>query len=111
MRRRTPEQRYHFRRRKQQQKLEEFTAHETDWARDLMLWYKLKKLEMPDDEYRGCAFFLNKEYQKKPGSLTLLYSVYIRCYTELPEGTKENRFDLLRFRYRMYAITLTKGGF
>jgi hypothetical protein len=66
---------------------------------------------MPDDEYRGCAFFLNKDYQKKPESLTLLYAVYIRCYAELSEGTKENRFDLLRFRYRMYAITLEKGGF
>ena len=110
-RRRTPEQRYNFNRRKQQLKLQEFAAHEIEWAHDLLLWYKCKKRVIPDDEYRGCAYFLNKEFKNKPGSLTLLYKVYLRCYTELPEGTKENRFNLLRFRYRMYAITLEKGGF
>jgi hypothetical protein len=111
MRRRTPEQHYYFRIRKQQQHLEEFAAHEIEWANDLLLWYKLKKLAIPDVEYRGCAYFQNKEFLKKPGSLTLLYKVYIRCDKELPEGTKENSFDLLRFRYRMYAITLEKGGY
>jgi hypothetical protein len=111
MRRRTSEERYDYNLRSQQKILEEFVEHEIEWADDLMFWYRLKKLEMPDDEYRGCAFFQNKEYKKKPRSLTLLYSVYLRCEKELPEGTRENRFDLLRFRYRMYALTLEKGGY
>jgi hypothetical protein len=111
MRRRTPEERYKENIRKQQKTLEEFAEHEIEWANDLLLWYRCKKIEMPDDEYRGCAFFLNKEYQKKPGSLTLLYEMYLRCWRELPEFTREHAFDLLRFRYKTYAVTLEKGGY
>jgi hypothetical protein len=111
MKRRTPEDRYRYNIRKQQRELEEFAEHEIEWANDLMLWYRCKKQEMPDDEYRACAFFQNKEFLKKPGSLTLLYELYLRCYRELPEITKENAFDILRFRYRIYAKTLEKGGF
>jgi len=107
----TPEQRYKYNVRKQQHILEEFAAREIDWAGDLIYWYGLKKQEMPEDEYRGCAFFQNKEYLKKPGSLTLLYEMKERCYRELPPVTKENAFDLLRFCFRMYAKTLEKGGY
>jgi hypothetical protein len=110
-RRRTPEERYRDNIRKQQRTLEEFAAHEIDWAGDLMLWYRLKKIDMPDDEYRACAFFQNKEYLRKPGSLTLLYEVYVRWHKEMPEVTKENAFDLLCFQFKMYAKTLEKGGY
>jgi hypothetical protein len=111
VRRRTPEERYKDNIRKQQRTLEEYAAHEIEWAGDLMLWYRLKKEEMPDDEYRACAFFQNKEYLHKPGSLTLLYEMYLRCHRELPQVTKENAFDLLRFQFKMYAKTLEKGGY
>ena len=111
MRRRTPEERYKDNIRKQQRTLEEYAAHEIEWAGDLMLWYRLKKEEMPDDEYRACAFFQNKEYLRKPGSLTLLYEMYLRCHRELPQVTKENAFDILRFQFKMYAKTLEKGGY
>ena len=111
MRRRTPEERYKDNVRKQQRTLEEFADHEIEWAGDLLLWYRLRKEEIPDDEYRACAFFQNKEYLNKPGSLTLLYEMYQRCYRELPETTKENGFDLLRFRYKMYAAVLKTGGY
>ena len=111
MKRFTPEERYKDNVRKQQKTLEEYAAHEIEWAGDLMLWYRLKKMEMPDDEYRACAFFQNKEYLRKPGSLTLLYEMYLRCHKELPEVTKENAFDLLCFQFKMYAKTLEKGGF
>jgi hypothetical protein len=66
---------------------------------------------MPDDEYRACAYFLNKEYLRKKGSLALLYEMYQRCGKELPDVTKENAFDILRFRYKMYAAVLLKGVF
>jgi len=66
---------------------------------------------MPDDEYRACAFFQNKEFLRKPGSLTLLYEMFLRCIRELPEVTKELAFDLLAYRFRMYANVLKAGGY
>ena len=68
--------------------------------------YRLKKDDMPDDEYRACAFFQNKEYLQKPGSLTLCYKTYLQCLDELPEFKREIAIDLLRFRFRMYAKVL-----
>jgi hypothetical protein len=64
---RTPEERYRESLRKQQQILEEFAAREIEWTDDLLLWYRLKKLDMPDDQYRTVAFFKNQEYLTKPG--------------------------------------------
>jgi hypothetical protein len=109
--RKSPEERYKESLRKQQQILEEFAAHETEWAEDLLLWHRARKIDMPDDEYRAAAFFKNREYLSKPGSLTLLYEMYLRCSRELPEYQKEIAFDLLAFRYKMYAAALSKGGF
>jgi len=111
MKRRDPETRYQDNIRKQQVKLEEFASHEIEWAGDLMTWYRLNKTEIPDDEYRACAFFINGEYLRKPGSLTLLYQMYLRCINELPSVTKELAFDLLAYRYKCYAMVLKKGGY
>ena len=111
MKRRTPEERYKYNVRKQQKTLEEFAAHEIEWAEHLIYWYQLLKKDMPDDEYRACAFFLNKEYLKRPGSLTLLYEMFERCSRELPEFTKELAFDFLSFRYKSYAKVLQTGGY
>jgi hypothetical protein len=111
MRRRTPEERYKDTIRKQQRILEEFAAHEIEWADDLLLWYRVRKQEIPDNEYRAVAFFKNREYLHKPGSLTLLYQMYQRCNRELPEYTKEIAFDLLAFRFRMYAEVFRTGGY
>jgi hypothetical protein len=110
-RRRTPEERYKDNIHKQQKILEEFAAHEIEWADDLLLWYRVKKRDMPDEEYRAVAFFKNREYLMKPGSLTLLYEMYLRCIRELPEYQKEIAFDLLAFRFRMYAEVLKTGGY
>lgn len=109
--RRTPEEKYKENIRKQQRMLEEFTEHEVQWAGYFFLWCDCKKYEPSEDEYRAAAFFNNKEYLRKPGSLTLLYKMSIRCDNELPKYTKENGFDLLRFKYRMFAEVLKKGGF
>jgi hypothetical protein len=111
MRRRTLDERYKDNVRKQQRKLEDFAAQEIDWANNLLLYYRLKKLEISDDEYRACAFFINKEYLRKPGSLTLLYQMNNRCHKELPKVTKENAFDFLRFIFKMYAKVLETGGY
>jgi hypothetical protein len=109
--RRDPETRYKENVRKQQQILEEFAAYEIEWAGDLLLWYRAKNMEIPDDEYRAAAFFKNREYLLKPGSLTLLYEMYLRCIRELPKPTKEIAFDLLAYRYQVYAKALEKGGY
>ena len=111
MKRLTPEEKYKLSLRKQQETLEGFASHEIEWAEDLIYWYGLNKLEIPADEYRACAFFMNKEFQKKPGSLTLLYAMNERCKNELPPVTKETAFDLLGFRFKMYAQALKKGGY
>lgn len=111
MKRKTPEERYRINIRNQQKTLEEFAAHEIEWANDLLIWYGIRKQEIPDDEYRAVAFFKNREYLRKPGSLTLVYKMYLRCMRELPEYTREIAFDLLAFRFRMYAEVLKKGGF
>ena len=110
MRRRTPEERYRYNVRKQDKTLAEFAEHEIEYANDLMYWYRLKKIDMPDDEYRACAFFQNKEFLRKPGSLTLLYEMYLRFHKELPQVTKENAFDILCFQFKMYAKVLKTGG-
>jgi hypothetical protein len=110
VKRRTVEERYNDNVRKQKKRLEEYAAQEIDWAENLMLWYRLKKEEMPFDEYRACAFFINHEYLRKPGSLTLLYQMEKRCRAELPEVTKENAIDLLKFTFQRYAKVLEKSG-
>jgi hypothetical protein len=111
MKRRDPERRYRENIRREQKALEEFAGREIEFADDLLLWYKIRKREIPDDEYRAVVFFKNREYLEKPGSLTLLYTVYGRLLRELPEATKETAFDLLGYRYKVYAMTLEKGGY
>jgi hypothetical protein len=111
MKRFTPEEKYQYNLRKQRKTLEDFAEYEYEWAGDLIHWYRLRKQDMPDDQYRACAFFLNREYLNKPGSLTLLYQMYLRCMRELPNVTKENAFDILSFKYRMYAEVLKTGGY
>jgi hypothetical protein len=111
VKRRTPEERYKDSIRKQQKTLDEFSAHEIEWAEYLLMWYRSRNQDMPADEYRACAFFMNKEFLKRPGSLTLLYEAYLRCLGELPKPMKETAFDMLAFRFRLYAAALRKGGY
>jgi hypothetical protein len=109
--RRTAEERYNYNVRKQRKILEEFAEREIVWAEDLLYWYGANLTDIPDDEYRACVFFINKEFLLKPGSLSLMYQTYLRCMNELPLPTKENAFDLLGFRYKMYARVLKQGGY
>jgi hypothetical protein len=108
---RDPESRYRENSRHEQKILEEFAAHEIEWADDLLLWYRVKRLEIPEGEYRAAAFFKNHEYLRKPGSLTRLYLMYRRCMAELPAPTKEIAFDLVAFRFKVYAEALRQGGY
>ena len=109
--RRDAEQRYQDALNQQRTILDDFIFHETEWANDLMLWYRVKKIDMPEDEYRGCAYFINKEYVKKVGSINYLFEAHLKCLAELPDCTKETAFDLVRYKYKVYALVLSKGGF
>jgi len=111
MKRFTPEEKYKYNIRKQQKTLEEYASHEIEYAEHLLQWYGIEKKEIPDDEYRGAAFFINKEFSKKPGSLSLCYQTYIQCLNELPDVTRENAFSILCFRFKMYAAVLKTGGY
>jgi hypothetical protein len=110
-RRLTPEEKYKISLKKQQKELEDYAAHEIDYADNLLYWYEVRHEVMSADEYRAVAFFKNREFLRKPGSLTLLYSMYQRCLLELPECTRETAFDMLSFRFKLYAVTLQKGGY
>jgi hypothetical protein len=109
--RKTPETKYFEKISKQRGELEEFARHETEWAEDLLLWYRIRKEEIPDDEYRAVAFFRNREYLLKPGSLTLCYLAYQDMMRELPPATKETACHLLAYRYKVYCAVLEKGGY
>jgi hypothetical protein len=111
MKRRTPEERYQYIIRKEQKTLEDFAEHEIEYADDLLLWHRVRNEDMPCDIYRAVAFFKNREYLRKPGSLTLLYEMSLRCHRELPEVSKENAFDILCFQFKMYTHVLRTGGF
>jgi hypothetical protein len=106
----TPEDRYRDSIRKQRKILEEFAAREIEWADDLLLWYRVRKEDIPEDQYRAVLFFKNREYLNKPGSLTLLYEMFQRCNKELPEYTRELAFDLLAYRFKLYAEVLKVRG-
>jgi hypothetical protein len=111
MRSKDPKVRYDDLIRHQRKKLEDYAAQGIRYADDLLWWYRDMKREIPDDEYRVVAFFKNREYLRKPGSLNLLYTLYIRIVAELPEATPEIAFDYLSYLFKMYAVALRQGGF
>jgi hypothetical protein len=111
MRKRDPESRYREKLRHEQKALEDFASHEIDFSENLLTWFRVKHLEPEDAEYRGICYFQNREFILKPGSLALLYATYEKLITELPQTTKENAFDLLRWRFKLYARVLEKGGY
>jgi hypothetical protein len=107
----TPEERYKASLEKQKKALDDYSTHEKEWAEDLILWYRARREEMPDDEYRAVAYFLNSEYETKTGSLTMLYRLYNKMLAELPKPTKELAFDLLAFRFSKYGNALIEEGY
>jgi len=111
MARLTAEDRYYVNIRNQERILSRYATSEIEYAEHLTAWYRALKKDMPDDEYRGCAFFLNRDYLHKPGSLTLCYETFQRWADEFTKVEKEMAFDLLRYRYKAYAHVLGKGGF
>jgi len=109
-RRHDPKSRYEYATRKQQKELEEYAAWECEWAEDFLNWCKCRNEDMGEEEYRAVAFFMNREFLRKPGSLTALYLMHKQLLKELPESTKESAFYQLAYRYKVYAEVLKKGN-
>jgi hypothetical protein len=76
--------------------------------------YLLKRFHasaLDEKAYRAAAYFINAEYDMKPGSLVLLMRTSEMLVSELPKTTRENFTDLVVYRFRAYGIALEKGGF
>jgi hypothetical protein len=111
MKRLTPEEKYLYSLRKQREALVSFAVDEELNSELLLTYYKQKGRDMPDDIYRACAFFINREYKRKPGSLYLLYQTKEKLQKDITVVTKENAVDILCYRYQMYAAILREGGY
>ncbi|GHV04035.1 hypothetical protein FACS189485_08570 [Spirochaetia bacterium] len=111
VRSRDPIVRYHDLVRHEQKALEDFVSYEAEWADDVLTWYRIHKLDIPDDVYRAAAFFRNREFTRKPEALWLLYVEREKWNKELPLTTEEMKFDLVADRYKRYARILEMGGF
>jgi hypothetical protein len=106
----TYEEKYFDRVRKQQQKLEEFVAHEKEWGNDLIRWYKARGQEMDDDVYRAILYFRYDEFLKTPIALSLLYTAYNEVHKELMKCRLEDGFAEVVYRFRTYYLVLKKEG-
>jgi hypothetical protein len=111
MRKRNYENIYRENIRLQRKELKSFIDRCTSDADDLICLYKCEKADMPDDEYRSAAFFLNKEYEKKVLALLELYKLQKKLYAELPKTTKENCLVKLQFKFKVFSEALKEGGF
>jgi seryl-tRNA(Sec) selenium transferase len=111
MKRLTPEEKYIYSLRKQREALNAFSGDEELNSEMLLAYYKQNGRDMPDDIYRACAFFINREYQRKSGSLYLLYQTLEKLQKEFTGITKENAIDVLCYRYQVYAAMLREGGY
>jgi hypothetical protein len=111
MRFKSVEERYWFHLRGERRMLEGFVEAERDAAENLLLAYKLKKQEVPDDIYRAVCFFMNAEFKTKPKALVALYFADQQLIAELPEVSGERALDLLCYRYQVYGAVLVEGGY
>jgi len=85
MRFRNVDERYDYVYRKQERLLGEFADEKKMLAETLIYLCKCGCKDMPDDVYRACAFFINGEYNAKPGSLWLLYQAAQRLLKEIED--------------------------
>jgi hypothetical protein len=111
MRFKNDEERWLYHTRKERKILEDFVREEKLMAMTVFDIYRQKHVEMPDDVYRGIAFFINEEWLKKPGSLCLLYETKQHILADMPAVEKETALDQTCYFFKVYCAALTKGGF
>jgi hypothetical protein len=105
------EVRYNYLVREQKRQAEEFIENEDLETSYLFSKFKKSGLDMPLEIYRACAFFKNKEYKMKLGSIALLFQTKEGLQKEIPELTKENLFEQICYKFKMYSKVLEQGGF
>jgi hypothetical protein len=105
------EEKYREMIRHEQKTLEDFAKSEIEWAEEYLQWNRIRKRDPPADEYTAAVYFTNREFLRKPGSLTLLLTLDKKLRREGPEVTRENAFEVLCFRFRMYGAALREGGY
>jgi hypothetical protein len=66
---------------------------------------------MPPDVYRSVAFFVNREYKNKNGSLYLLFQADERLRKEMPVATVENITELIAYKFKVYTQILEEAGY
>jgi hypothetical protein len=111
MRFKTDEEKYLFKTRKERKILSDFLNEETIMAHALLNIYKQKRIEPPDDIYRGLAYFINEEWGKKPGSLCLLCETKREVMAAMPPVVKETAFDQACYIFKVYCAVLAKEGY
>jgi hypothetical protein len=94
-----------------QKTLDEFEENQRADADNLLYIYKYNKQDMPLDVYRSVAFFMNREYKNKSGSLYLLYQANERLRKEMPKATKENIVEHIAYRFKVYTQVLEEAGY
>jgi hypothetical protein len=105
------EERFLFGMRNVQRALDEFAGRQREHAEYLMAFYRRRKLDMPFDVYRAAAFFLNREYLNKSGSLYLLYQADERLQKELPPPSIENIVERVAYIFAVFGRTLEEAGY
>jgi hypothetical protein len=102
---------YLARGKKERDTLIRFVEDNKEYADALLEMYRSNKTVIPDGEYRAAVFFLNDEYENKPGALTALYDISKRLTAELPRVTRETVVDHLKFRFMIFNNILQEGGY
>ncbi|AEF86113.1 hypothetical protein TREPR_2262 [Treponema primitia ZAS-2] len=111
MRFKNDRERHLFKTRKERRLLDEFLTDETLMAHTALTLFKTKRIDPPDDVYRGLVYFINEEWKKKPGSLCLLYETKKRVQADMPPAVKEIVFDQVCYFFKVYSAVLAKEGF
>jgi hypothetical protein len=102
---------YFFKTRKERTALSDFLNEETVMANTVLNICKSKHIEIPDDVYRGLAYFINEEWEQKGGSLYLLFETKKGVQKEMPLVTKETALDQMCYFFKMYSAVLAKEGY
>jgi hypothetical protein len=106
-----PAEKHRFKTRKERKILSDFLKEETIMAQAVMNRFRQRRIDLPDDVYRGLAYFINEEWATKAGSLCLLYETKRRVQADMPPVTKENAIDQVCYVFKMYCAVLAKEGF
>ncbi|MFP3040295.1 hypothetical protein LQZ19_00590 [Treponema primitia] len=106
-----PTEKHRFKTRKERRILSDFLTEETIMAKAVMNMFRQKHIHLPDDVYRGLAYFINEEWAAKAGSLFFLYETKRRVQANMPPVTKETALDQMCYFFKMYCAVQARKDF